>query len=571
MNGMEYEPQYDLFWVQESFDACKICQGTLHAEDVEFCLHGPEILDYDWTLGHCAQCGQWYGIITDLLSALIEEATAPNAIDGFTLNGQPVSAGIWVNAAVGIIPWETFKAQVGQLGAPPSGPPPSPMEVRTLPLLSESWEVGVRAAAWFLNEQGEHTQGYIALVLDPAVGIRAHHLKGETPHEAPELATLLLEAASRPGAGQPGRPLEVHLNDATLAGALAAALADVDIKVRAAPTPMADEALDGLQKTLHGEEDEPFFAAYDEPSVRAFFKAAHAFYRIRPWERIDGNKYVAFRLDDGPWGYLNVMGQMGEEFGLSIFDDWLQLCALIHNQPTPWDYMMGAGEEQAIEAAGALEGLTLEPPPMLHPDDADYVRQLGIKPLRKGLYPTVRRFTLDGLEPPHLSLHAYYALMTAMTKAISQRRAATITSIKQHTTVGETTVTLRYPARGDEPFEDHPPGNVRLIVSGLDQKRRAASTVMRIEIDTPGDARVDEVIRAVRKEYDDFWITEVTSEGYAVWSDGRQPRGAPCPRVAHLAALPEMAMTIFETEYPLQVMPRMGAGGSQIQVRLIPA
>ena len=121
---MEYEPQYDLFWVQESFVACKICQGTLYAEDVEFCLHGPELLDYDWTMGHCKQCGQWYGIITDLLGALIEEGTAPDAIDSFTLNGQAVTVGLWVNADIGIIPWDTFKAQVSQLGAPSSGPPP---------------------------------------------------------------------------------------------------------------------------------------------------------------------------------------------------------------------------------------------------------------------------------------------------------------------------------------------------------------------------------------------------------------------------------------------------------------
>ena len=129
-----------------------------------------------------------------------------------------------------------------------------------------------------------------------------------------------------------------------------------------------------------GEDDDPFFSTHDEKAVRAYFDAAHAFYRARPWERIDGEKYVAFRLGDGPWGYLSVLGQMGEEFGLSYFEDWLQLCRFVHNQYTPLDFATGAGEAKPLVAAGALEGLTLEPLHALHPEDIGYLQRLGVKP-----------------------------------------------------------------------------------------------------------------------------------------------------------------------------------------------
>ncbi len=560
----------ELIWLSQPFDRCPISGELIYAEEVEVTLTGEDTILVDWVLGRCEHSNRWYGLLIDLLALLEEEEQSIGAVDGFLLDGEEAQAGVFIGPPAEVAPWAFVKDQLGRITAPaPTGPPPEPADVRALPQLAESWELGTRVAAWYLDEQGQHTPNYATIVLDPVVGIRSHDLKGETPHEAPELARLVLEAAVRPVAGTPGRPLEVRIEDAGLAEVLSTMLAGTAITVRAAPTPTANDALDEMQQSLRGGDDEPFFAGHDEKTVRAYFRAAKAFYRARPWERIDGNKYLAFRLGDGPWGYLSVMGQMGEEFGLSYFEDWLQLCRFIHNQPTPWEYAMGMDEEKAFAAAGALEGLTLEPLHTLHPQDVGYLQQLGVKPPRKDHYPFVRRFTLEGLESPHLSLFAYQALMDALAQILAKRRARTITSIKQTVTVGEVPVTLRYPAKGTEPFEEHPPGSFRLVITEVDEAFKARSGVARIEVDAPGDARVDKVGWAIKRACgESYWLSGMTSGEHALWSD-HFGRGAPCPRVAHLASIPSLAMEFLASPYPMQMMPRMGPEVSEIQVRCV--
>ena len=560
----------ELIWLDQPFDQCPISGESIYATEVEVTLLGEPSILVDWVLGRCEHSNRWYGLLIDLLALLEEEEHSMEAVDGFLLDGEKAQAGIWIGPPAEVAPWAFAREQLGRLMAPPpSGPPPEPDEVRALPLLSESWELAVRPASWYLDEEDAYVPTFIALVLDPASGIRRHDLKGETPHAAPELARLVLEAAARPSIGQPGRPQEVRIEDDSLAETLAKTLAEAAISLRAAPTPMANHALDEMQATLGGGAPEPFFTTHDAKDVRAFFRAAKAFCRARPWDRIEADKFIAFRLGDGPWAYLNVMGQMGEEYGISVFEDWLHLCRFIHNQPSPWDYAMDVGQEKAFAAAGAMESMSLGPLPLLHPEDAQYVRQLGIKPVWKGLYASVQRFTLEGLERPHLSLPAYRALMAALAEVLAKRRARTITSIKQTITVGKLPVTLRYPAKGNEPFEDHPPGSFRLVISGLDEGPKARSGVTRIEVDAPGDARVDKVGRAIKRACgESFWLSGIASGEHALWSE-HFGRGAPCPRVAHLASIPSLAMEFLASPYPMQMMPRMGPKVEEIQVKCV--
>jgi len=263
------------------------------------------------------------------------------------------------------------------------------------------------------------------------------------------------------------------------------------------------------------------------------------------------------------------MGQMGEEYGISVFEDWLHLCRFIHNQPTPWEYESGVGPEKAFAAAGAMESMSLGPLPLLHPEDIQYIKQLGIKPAWKGLYALVQRFTLEGLEQPHLSLPAYRALLAALAEVFTKRRARTITSIKQTITVGKLPVTLRYPAKGNEPFEDHPPGSFRLVITEENESFMARSGVARIEVDAPGEARVDKVGWAIKRACgESYWLTGITSGEHALWSD-HFGRGAPCPRVAHLASIPSLAMEFLASPFPMQVMPRMGPEVEEIQVKSV--
>ena len=290
--------QPEMIWLARPLDRCPLSGEILYAEEVELTLTGENLVLVDWVLGRCERSDRWYGLLTDLLGVLDEEGGSIQAVDGFLLDSVAAQAGVWLDPPAEVLPWDFVRERLGQFATPQeTGPPPTADAVRALPRLAEPWELGLRVVAWHLDEEGEHTPSYAAVILDPAIGIRHHNLKGGSLHEAPELTRLILEAAVRPSAGKPGRPLEVRIEDAALAESLAESLAEVAISVRAAPTPTVNEALDEMQQTLRGEDDEPLFTTHDEKAVRAYFRAAHAFYRARPWDRIDGEKYVAFRLD----------------------------------------------------------------------------------------------------------------------------------------------------------------------------------------------------------------------------------------------------------------------------------
>ncbi len=156
-----------------------------------------------------------------------------------------------------------------------------------------------------------------------------------------------------------------------------------------------------------------------------------------------------------------------------------------------------------------------------------------------------------------------------MAQILAKRHARTITSIKQTVTMRDAPVTLRYPAKGTEPFEEHPPGSFRLVITEVDESFMARSGVARIEVDAPGDVRVDKVGWAIKRACgESFWLSGITSGEHAIWSD-HFGRGAPCPRVAHLASLPALAIEFLAQPYPMQVLPRMGPAIEEIQVKSV--
>jgi hypothetical protein len=558
--------QPKLIWLSTFLEHCPLSGDPILGEEVDLTLEAEQGIRVEWMLGYCQKSHCWYGMLIDLFEALAELGLSPDKVDRFRVDNQEVTVGYWAAELEKVVPWEQVRAHLGDVMGIEAVEPPSPEDVQGLPLLSESWEVESRQIAWHLDDLGEPRASYAALVIDPASGIRRYNLRGDSLHDAHDLATLILTATVHSEVGTPGRPLEVLVADKALAKALAALLQAADIAVRAAPTPLTDEALDGLAHTLHRGDDTPLFTEENEQTVRAYFRAAHTFFKTQPWTRLDGDKYVGFCFGEGPWHYLSVLGQMGEEFGLSYFENWLHLCRFLHNQPTLLDFFEGAGETLAFEAAGSMEGLTLEPRAALHPDDIARLKQLGVKPPYQGSYPIVRRFTLEGMEPPQRSLSDYRVLMEALAQAVRQRRARTITSIKQTITVDEVSVTLRYPASGDEVLTENP-GTYRLVISQINPEAQAGTG--RIEIDAPGDTRLDAINRALRQELGDaFWLNGVYEDAYLLW-DYDMGRGLPMPFLFQLASRSTLEVTFYHDPFPLQVFSRMGAAPSDIQVRFV--
>jgi hypothetical protein len=344
--------------------------------------------------------------------------------------------------------------------------------------------------------------------------------------------------------------------------------------------------------------------------VRAFSEAAHRFYRARPWERLRGDRYLGVQLGDGPWLYANVMGQAGEDPGLSLFDSWLRLCRFFHNEASPFELMESASASPQLDAAGALEGVTLFPLTTLLPEDGMHLRALGIEPvpvdpspppspddlaLLKALlptgfglpdefsveelmeeffeaeaspedhYPLPVRYTPEGIGRSSYPLTVFTALLETVVTAVEARRAKQITSIKQ--TFEEAGLTLRYPARGDEHLGGAA-GAFRLTVEGRDGPyANPLPAGERVEIDAPGLASLAEVYRALRDEIGEgVWFSGFGSGDYYLWR-ARSERGTPSPRVADLDGLPDLWLEQFEVDYPLTLAPLPDADLDGVRVR----
>ncbi len=545
-------------WVMEPPPECLACGGALYAEEADLTLIGPESVTYALELGHCDSCGRWYGFFGDLEELLTEQDWAEGDVQEFLIDEEPLGAGVGLGQEFNVAPWVVFQEQISRLREADAAPPPEPEAVRALDVLAETWEVGQRPAAWIGEPPDDVEPAYLALVIDGQGLIRGNSLQTGAPHSAEDLAELILRAIAAPAVPDAprGRPREVRLDDAARAEVLARGLEDAGITVRAAPVERVEAVLEEAAAGVGGVAPAPYFIAYDEEEVRAYFEAAHAFYEAKPWQRLEGHKYMAFRIGDGPWRYLNVMGQMEEEPGLSVFDDWLQLCRFLHNTPTLFETMTDAGNLKPVRAAGAVEGLTLAPLPFLHPRDGVYLRGLGVTPLPEG-YPAVHRHTGEHSEHPSLPLPAYRALMTAVRTAVEKRRATPVTSIKETFETGGLTIALRYPSRGKEgvPAEA---GAFRIVTHGTetDFANNPLPPGAHLEVDVPGEATLEAVARAVRQETNDHvWPSAIGSGDFACWSDDSM-YGTPSPRAFQLAGLASLWMEMaFENRYPMEVKP----------------
>ena len=284
------------------------------------------------------------------------------------------------------------------------------------------------------------------------------------------------------------------------------------IRAEHAPTPRADDALRALHDALKVPEAWLLEVAPD--TLSAFLAAAKTFYERAHWRRVAGNKYLAFRLDEEPWRYLNLMGQMDEEPGLAYFPEWLEVCELVYNQPSPFDLML-ADEDDIFAYLGNREALTLVPLTSLHPDDEAAITTL--KNHRRyrvdGEYPLPLRIGSAGVRAPTLSLEVYTLLLTGIDQVLSKRRAEVISSVKTTLELDGHRLELRYPAKGDEAFVQSK--NVRSKnVQGKKASRAGAKdsagtyklTIADLAddpviVEVSGDANAKQVIAALDKAF----------------------------------------------------------------------
>ncbi|MDT7855705.1 hypothetical protein RQM47_03535 [Rubrivirga sp. S365] len=511
---METAPPPGLVWIDVAVDRCPFTGDRIQVVEAELEVTGidfpPDVWELGWSEG--AQCH--FALLEDLFGLSDEAGAPPYGAQGFRLDGDDVSAAVHLTGPGATVPWPVFSERLEEVARRSERPTPTPTEVRRLPKLDETWELSARETD-VAEVDGRFVPIYLVVVTDAGGEVRgtALHPGALAP---PVLAGVVFEAThAHPEAGlTAGRPARIRFADADLGrGGLKALLKKAHVGLETGPTPDADAASEALFMMGPGGNrlDVALLTETSDDDLSALLDAARGFYESAPWSRLRGDRYLALRLDDGPWLYANVMGQAGEQPGLALFSDWLALCRFVYAAPP----LEGQGLE-ALDEVGPAEGLTLYPAAMLAEADAERLRALG-PPVWDGGYPVAARFTPGGAAPSGWPPEIYAALLRALPEVVAKRRAATITSIKAGIDTPEGRLTLRYPANGTEALSGQEPA-VEIVVepaasrmTPLDEGQGA------LRIVGPAATRLPQADAAARKALRWGHFRAVELDGRVLW------------------------------------------------------
>jgi hypothetical protein len=382
---------------------------------------------------------------------------------------------------------------------------------------------------------------------------------------------------------RPTRPSTLASDDPFTVTTLEAVLENVGIRAVFAPVPLALEAVQSLRDFLPAANVPSIFAQHSEHDVRAYLEATRAFFAAQPWDLFGADKPIAFRYNDGPWHYATVMGQADEEYGLSFFEDWLQICRYQNNHPSMLEMMaMQFGDEEfsppGLEAAGAMEGLTLSDLSAFDPEDARLLETLGVEPALNGAWATIHRYSADaGLEAPILELNAYTLLASVIAERSAKARGAGITSMKAKLETAQGRIEVRFPSKGDE---DSTPGSYfRLEFTRRANEFRSPKSLKGIQVSVfaEGSAKIHRVITKVQQalaadgERVSSYINGIQQGEYKLF-ENRGSQREPSPTLEQLASLENLIVHSWHEHQKLEritvsAVPHPG-GKPEIRVEL---
>lgn len=588
--------RFDLLWRSSPTETCLHDGADLEIREATLEVGGPRPERYVVDLARCPQCGQWQGPLPLVYEIMEDFGWDAAQISGFAVEGEPTTAGLELGGAA--LPWAAFGEQMQAMQEASEGPVPMGEEIRSIKQTAATWEVGQAPATWIEAEEGEATLGYVALVHGPALA-RATDIQAGAAFGAKEVAALVRRAAGAPHPpAKPARPRQIRVRDEALADALRPELSGLDIEVEVGQTPLVKGALEEITSMLLGHSAPPVFAEESEEEIRAFIETATRFYEREPWVRTEGDRFLGVKVrEDGDWFFANVMGQMEESPGLSLFGDWLSVCRFVHNQRSPFmalaeefglaeelgplGEMAGFAPADPLEAAGGLEALSLSERDLLHPLDAQRLDALSIDPPVQrgpvgGQYPLPIRFEAgEGPVAPRFSLEAYRLVTEALLLALERRSATPVTSIKTTLEIDGAEVSLRYPSDGTERPWAGPPG-YRLLLEGHDEDLHSPSRIPageRLVIEAPATALYKDVAKALGEFHDQIYEVTLRERGRAaspvcLWDD-RGSRRNPSPRVGDLAKLSQpggLEVEIGGGAFALRVAEALNEAPEEIQI-----
>jgi hypothetical protein len=566
---MAREERQSLLWVtDDDLTHCPQCKRPL--SDVRANLHAfmdnlkfGGLFDFQRCPG-----GTWIADL-NVLETTIDEINdqqyqdySSADITAFEVNGAPADASVWIGGQFGDIPWEEYQEGLEHGMMSEDLPLPTLAEVKALPISLETWQLALSPIS-FIAEGSDPTRvAQVGLLVSESGLVQGTQVFDHAP-EPEELRDLIWRACAHPVMGaRPTRPSTLASDDPFTVTTLEAVLENVGIRAVFAPVPLALEAVQSLRDFLPAANVPSIFAQHSEHDVRAYLEATRAFFAAQPWDLFGADKPIAFRYNDGPWHYATVMGQASEEYGLSFFEDWLQICRYQNNRPNMLQIiaMQFGGEEftpPGLEAAGAMEGLTLSDLSAFDPEDARLLETLGVEPALDGEWATIHRYSADsGLEAPRLELNAYTLLASVIAERSAKARGVGITSMKAKLETAQGRIEVRFPSKGDE---DSTPGSYfRLEFTRKANEFRSPKSLkgIRVSVWAEGSAKIHRVITKVQQalaadgERVTSYINGIRHGDHNVF-ENRGSQREPSPTIEQLASLGKVVFRSWdETEKP---------------------
>jgi tetratricopeptide (TPR) repeat protein len=276
----------------------------------------------------------------------------------------------------------------------------------------------------------------------------------DSPPEADLVGMQLLQAITEPvqDGVLPHRPSEIQFENADLLSAVAPVLSGIRVAASVAAAPdLVDAFIAGLRDTFGSLPTEvPGLLSVpgtDPKMIARLFDAAAIFYRAAPWKQVTNDQTLAVTIDPpGQELFVQVMGNGGMEFGLSLYTDWDDVVGMFQEADSPLDLVPEAG----------MHGLTFESKADLPDEDQEGVRKYGWKAAGRKAYPMPIIFTAEGeaRRPDRQELLYYEALLRGLPGFIEHKlipagggeyQAAEAMVETQHAD-GAVRLTIRYPA-----------------------------------------------------------------------------------------------------------------------------
>jgi hypothetical protein len=587
---MAREERQTLLWVlDDDLTHCPQCKRPL--SDVRANLHA--FMDTfkfggSFEFQRCPG-GTWIADL-NVLETTIEEISerqdenySSADVIAFEVNGTPADASVWMGGTFGEIPWGEYQDSLEHSLMSKNLPLPTLAEVTALPITLETWQLALSPISFIAEGTDPTRVAQVALVVSKSGLVQGTQIFDHAP-EQEELRDLILRSCVHPVMGaRPTRPATLASDDPFTVTKLEAALAGLGIRAVFAPVPLALEAVQSLRDFLPAENVPSIFGSSSEHDVRAYHAASQRFFKAQPWELFEADKPIAFRYNDGPWHYATVMGKASEEYGLSFFEDWLQICRYQNNHPSMLEMIaMQFGDEEfsppGLEAAGAMEGLTLSDLSAFDPEDAQVLHSLKLEPAYHGQYATIHRYNSEtGLEAPVLELNAYTLLASVIAERAAIARGDRITSMKAKLETEQGKIEVRFPSRGDE---DSTPGSYfRLEFTRKANEFRSPKSLKAIQVSVwaEGSAKIHRVITKVQQalvadgERVTSYINGIQQGEYKLF-ENRGSKREPSPTLEQLASLENLIVhnwNEYEKPERITISPEAHPGGNpEIRVEL---